>query len=583
MSAGSRICFKYSRCRASLLLEPTTLRVERADREARMQLPSENLLRFASFPKGPTSWRLDWFGDVAFPDAAQRRRQPSIFVYLSPVDEKAINEVASLLSPEVTQSGWAQRGCWISVGALPLLRIGDIWRDGQLHLRPDYQLETFVDLQIDGDTTTLVKAGLNKDEQGFLLPLAEHPWHRKCTHSYCLEVALGGNRRMLIPCMEMIRFYFGSSSKLINRLFTPPLAAEALYTKAEFDHSKGRLILDLAEGMSGASAADIGRIHRDPLAWRAAKLMGASLLKMTPGAEATFPQAVFPFEGKTTLVAAGKWLSYAGVENATFIVFNLRSCSYPFPFRSLRYEVRQPIAQSSANVGWSEQLTSVRKSSRRRTATGSQDLDLVERDPSKSLATRILPMRDAPRFRDLLHKPVWKQALLPNPLGSESGPPTPDISQLSTGKPDREHRIRSVDLTIAVASPQPPPDFLQTTIKRLKRLRRLDMTLLTASEHDGWTVPITMLCDVNGEIDPHLFIVEPHGKSRLRRVCAFGLRAKHRRYCLLLIEASPVYRQRSAVGAEEVWEIIDRVASDFLSRGADQYSQSSLRESVALE
>jgi len=99
---------------------------------------------------------------------------------------------------------------------LPLLRIGDLWSEGKLLQQPDYELEIFPDVEITAQTTTLVKAGLNKDGGGFLLPLNEHPWHRRCTHSYCVEVALDDRRRLLVPCMELIRFYFGSSSKLIN-------------------------------------------------------------------------------------------------------------------------------------------------------------------------------------------------------------------------------------------------------------------------------------------------------------------------------------------------------------------------------
>jgi hypothetical protein len=32
----------------------------------------------AALPKGQTPWRIDWFGDIAFPDRSSRRKQPSI-------------------------------------------------------------------------------------------------------------------------------------------------------------------------------------------------------------------------------------------------------------------------------------------------------------------------------------------------------------------------------------------------------------------------------------------------------------------------------------------------------------------------
>ena len=81
--------------------------------------------------------------------------------------------------------------------------------------------------------------------------------------------------------------------------------------------------------MSGASAADIGRLHLDPSAWRAAAHVGASILKASLTNQTIYPQAFFPFEGKTELVAAGKWLSFADQPKATLLVYNLRSCSHP--------------------------------------------------------------------------------------------------------------------------------------------------------------------------------------------------------------------------------------------------------------
>jgi hypothetical protein len=116
-----------------------------------------------------------------------RRKQPSLLLHLSRVvDDNFRTDPSVLLSPESTTPARQQRKAWVSVGTLPMLRIGDIWRDGKLEARPDYQLETFPDLQIDKTTTHLVKAELNLDEKGFLLPISEHPWHMQCTHSYCV-------------------------------------------------------------------------------------------------------------------------------------------------------------------------------------------------------------------------------------------------------------------------------------------------------------------------------------------------------------------------------------------------------------
>jgi hypothetical protein len=302
----------------------------------------------SALAKGENSWRIDWFGDLAFPNRLFRRTQPSLLVHLSKVlDDSFRQDPSVLLSPDSTTPARFQRKVWVSAGTLPLLRIGDVWRDGKLEASPDYQLERFIDLQIDDSTVHLVKAGLNLDDKGFLLPLSEHPWHLNCTHSYCVMVELPGGRQLIIPCIELIRFYFGSSSGLITKLFLPPLQRKALYGDSQFDPSTKRLVLGLAEKISGASAADIGRMHLDPVAWRAAMHIGTSALKASVARQSIYPQGFFPFEGKTTLVAAGKWLSLGDRAEATFLVYSLRSCSHPFPFRSLRYKVQNGFSRAN--------------------------------------------------------------------------------------------------------------------------------------------------------------------------------------------------------------------------------------------
>jgi hypothetical protein len=363
--------------------------------------------RISVLPKGADPWRIDWFGDIAFPDRTVRRKQPSVLLHLSRVVDPVFrNNPAALLSPQSTLPPKFQRRVWVSVGTLILLRIGDIWTNGQLDIRPDYELETFPNIQIDTGTTTLVKAGLNLDEGGFLLPMSDHPWHMQCTQSYCVKVSLPNSRQMIIPCMELTRFYFGSSSSLLTKLFLPPLVRESLFTNASMAPMSSHLRIELAEKMSGASGADIGRISMDPIAARAAQLIGSSALRASIAQQAIYPQAVFPFEGKTDLIASGKWLSFGGQDKATFLVYHLRSCSHPFPFKSLRYE-QKGVHSRRAPVPSQEHSEKTTRP-HRHVAHDSRNQELVEKDPSNTLAPKSQELKEAPRFPDLKNKSIWK-------------------------------------------------------------------------------------------------------------------------------------------------------------------------------
>ena len=528
--------------------------------------------RIAVFPKGPTPWRLDWFGDIAFPDRSIRRKQPSVFVHLSRVTDSRFREDPTvLLSAHSTTPPSFQRRVWVSVGTLPLLRVGDVWRDGQLDIRPDYELEEFTDIQIDQDTTKLIKAGLNLDEDGFLLPLSEHPWHMQCTQSYCLLVDLPDSRRMIIPCMELVRFYFGSSSSLLTRLFLPPLARDSLYEKASMNTRTGQLMLALADKMSGASAADIGRLHLEPAAWRAAAHVGTSILKASVANQAIYPQAIFPFEGKTTLVASGRWLSFADQPRATFLVYNLRSCAHPFPFRSLRYEAKgshskpQPSRKRAPDANVSHTWVSARDAN---------DQAIVEHDPSTDLAPHLRSFHVEPRFPDLIPKHVWRIEI----ASSENIFPgkqytTKSVENAALGEPGSRQRTRPLDVELLANTEhlnfESIPEFLRETIFQLHALKSIKYKLLTESDSDGWTVPISILPNEDGEIDSQLFISQTDGSWRLRRASLLEIGCGPQCVCAVVIESEPVFRKiypATGLAPNEISRTLQCSAVDFVNR-----------------
>lgn len=529
-----------------------------------------NLPSIFAFPKDGNSWRVDWFGDIAFPNRLLRRTQPSVLVHLSRVLDASFRENPTvLLSPESTFVA-RQRKVWISVGTLPLLGIGDVWRDGQLEMRPDYELEHFPNLEINSETAVLIKAGLNLEEKGFLLPHTGHPWHMQCTQAYCLMVELPHSRRLIIPCMELIRFYFGSSSNLLTKLFLPPLSRDTLYSKPHFDKATGRLTLQLANNISGASAADIGRLHQDPVAWRAAAHVGTSLLKSSVTGQGAFPQAYFPFEGQTNLVANGKWLPLGEEPRATFIAYSLRSCSHPFPFRSLRYDAKNQRSQQA--TGKYGEPSRPAKNRARKSAPDSPDQRLVENDASSKLARQEKSIWSAERFPDLTTKTIWKSRVISTLVdgASPAGKSANSVQHVAVGEPGSERRVRSIDLQVRIRDCVfPVPGFLQEIVDELKTLDGFSVQLLTESDEDGWTVPITVSANADGEIDLGLFVEVDENRMRERRVAVFAVVREQVQVNIVAIESTPAHMKLyllSSGEAENFWEMLNFAAADFMMR-----------------
>ncbi|WP_157673138.1 hypothetical protein [Curvibacter sp. AEP1-3] len=527
--------------------------------------------RISVFPQDQSHWRIDWFGDIAFPDRSVRRKQPSVFLHLSRLaDERFRSDPSVLLHPQCTGPAKLQRRIWVSVGTLALVRIGDIWHKGGLALRPDYELEEFASLQVDPGSTAIVKAGLNLNNEGFLLPISEHPWHIQCTQSYCLMVQLPHDRRLIIPCVELARFYFGSSSGLISRLFLPPLFRDALFSSASLDPYSRRLQIDLADKMSGASAADIGRIAMDPIAARAARIVGNSCLRASTAGLPIYPQARFPFEGKTNLIASGRWLSHGGVPKSTFLVYNLRSCSHPFPFRSLQYTTKgaQPRPKLPNQARSPTEEPRILRSS----APEVKNPALVEKDASSKLAGKTRQVRELARFPDLERKSIWRSMrLMADESATEhvnSGAPT--IDSMAVGEPGSGRRVRPVELSVVSAKASGKqeviPLFLQDTVEDLKQLKGLTVELLTESLEDGWTVPISVLANSDGEVAPELMIDCPEHGLRMRKAAVFAFKRKSEHLCAVVIEANPPHTKiipTTGQDENEVWLTLRCAAVDF--------------------
>lgn len=137
--------------------------------------------RYSQLTPDERTWRVDWFGECAYPGSVDRYAQPCIRVALTPMKTTSINGL-SLGLGELTELSEAHK-TWMPVGALPMLAIGDLWKNGVRVESPDYQVETFRALNIQRQNVTFVKAGLAINEH-YLLPLRYHPWHPSRTRCW---------------------------------------------------------------------------------------------------------------------------------------------------------------------------------------------------------------------------------------------------------------------------------------------------------------------------------------------------------------------------------------------------------------
>lgn len=530
----------------------------------------EEPLYIEAFPDDDDYWRVDWFGEIAYPDRYTRRKHPSILIYLSKVTESNFStDPEVLLQPHSTAPAKGQTRIWVSVGTLMVLRIGDIWHRQKLHLSPEYTRETFKKLWVGRNTTDFIKAGLNPDKAGFLIPIPEHPWHMNATHSYCLMANLPDGRRLIVPCVELIRFYFGSSSSLLRQIFSTQLRRENLYSKDRYDHKSGLLSFKLGYGMSGRSASDIGRLRLDPVAWRAAAIVSVSMLKAKSTGEPAFVQSFFPFEGNTFLDVSGMWLSFQGEPNQTFLVYGINSCTHSFPFKSLKYV--------TADTRVKPQFTQQQQPNDKSEITGSsrdkKDQPLIEKDPSSTLQGKTKQVHQRERFPDLRGKPVWKERVLSlkewlaqKARASKGGA----VEAGAIGEGSSSSRVRPTELEALCQKnklpKQPPPEFVRRPLEELLTLGPMDIQLLTASDEDNWTIPVGLMVSEDGVIADQLFIKADESTQRLRRACVIKINDGSHQYAMAILETTPEFIRMYPLAEVNirVGEILSQAEHEFL-------------------
>lgn len=518
-------------------------------------------LKFPNFTPDDRLWRINWYGDVLFPGGMNTRSQPNIQVAISPVRVDPTNN-EEMLSSQATDSLMIQR--FFPVGMLPYVRVGDVWQNGERKYSPDYQREHFHGLNISRETSKLIKSGLPIDEI-FVLPLKQHPWHYLLTGSYCLSLEASEGIRLVIPAMELIRFYFGSSSELLHRLFMHDIKYETLWQHHHYAPYSGQLHLKLAKGLSGVSAADIGRIALSNQAMRAATRIRSSCQKdLLAGEKSVYPQTGFPFEGKTDLVVVGKWLPFGNVPDSTFVVYRIESCSHPFPFKKLSYEVTDDKKVSRANKHQAEQSTgNPSLDAQRRRSKIHKAKVLGEADPSNTRSQKRYQFEANNRFPDLLRKEIWREKYETQdppelwPIFTQENQELVSVGDLIGASSN----TTSVDI-IATEWRSPLqqearlPKFVKNEIDRKIKQENLDSNSVSIEliTLPGYTHPVfslPSLIDENGEVNPVSICNGGKGMERCRRGCFVKISAPPSEWRLFVVESTQANRVGLAIGVDK--------------------------------
>ena len=506
-------------------------------------------LEIKVFPNGSARWHLDWFGPAEFPDRGSVHTRPSIKVQLSQLDDGA-----TIPNPQQRPKRVINR--YVTVGTLMILGIGDIWSNRQLVSRGQRDHITFDDIEIGPDTTRVVKAGISLSSGAHLLPFDEHPWHKAHTHSQCVEVTLANGQHLIIPCTVLLKFYFGSSSPLLSKLFAPNLKRPELGAPWRRPQSTA-LSLYLARGMPGVSAEDIARIVVSPQAWKAASMIGHSCLRAAARSEPAYPQTTFPFLGRTTLKVQGLWLCRGQRQPQAFVVHEIHSCSAAFPFSWLSYRkhlLGPGDAQAPVKPGARRSPQDLPKSKAIQTAPNTPTShELHERDASHNQAPSAAFIKERRKFPDLANKRVThfrsSSVVSPQIRKAQGTNNAFSLAGQGSGAPVKALQLLEARRT---SYRTPPPAELIPYIRELAQHEHVTSEAVTVDEVDGWTVPMPK---------------PKPGQKKIERACVLAIDSRHQFATIVIPITSPTqplfYGDLKLESEDDLANLLARVPNDF--------------------
>lgn len=273
---------------------------------------------YEDLPSNNQAWRLHWFGDFNWDNGDLRFQQIFLPIrhpnHLNSIDHAYVRSVET------------------GVELLPHFAIGRCWQN-QESVKSSFATQLLKGLQFPDDTA--IKPVWPDSKTG-LIPFAAYRFHKHFDAR--MAVIDGGGsayEQILIPCHEILRFYYASSSVLIKRLLDHKTTLgnpDLVFDPSRTQLIDGHAFVTPASGIPPSDAHVVARLALSKKAWARACRIQSSLTKNRQNLGRAFPECLPPFDEPTDLTVEG--VEITGPIRR-FLVLRIRHCTGPFPYESL--------------------------------------------------------------------------------------------------------------------------------------------------------------------------------------------------------------------------------------------------------
>lgn len=302
-------------------------------------MPQTQQIHFKDFPLDGVLYRVDFIGHVRRGPRGGSNN-PLIDVLLSPI-KKPSRKFKEIIS-QANVNPDEQRICSVSVGELIALEAGSVWCDREVAWSPGRSDEEVLELDISDENVQLISANDVVDMDGNRQPLFYKNYYKlgKAYNSNILAIKYGDDPYgVLIPVMEIVKFYYLGSSKYSRAVFSgllDDLDKIINLDELSWDPATKLVYLKLRQDFKNIDAWLIARLMKSEVALRNARRIFRSIQKSfvnNPYYQYTSPETGLPFWGRTKLRVLLKKVKYGDGENDwRRLVLAIRNCTHPFPY-----------------------------------------------------------------------------------------------------------------------------------------------------------------------------------------------------------------------------------------------------------
>ena len=295
-----------------------------------------NIPRIKEFPNDDRYWRIDAFGAIVRNHNIPS--EPFIQLVITPFNDNNLHllEPKELISTGATDDK-GKKTIEIGVGQLPFVSIGSIWKNGLIQSFKAGTEQTLYSVNIIDENIQIIN-GNHQIDGKYLIP----PNFYKLgieglnTKFIAIKDAKGDPFGILVPAIEIIRFYYALSTHLSHAVFSGAFKhnIESIINSANSGNinEESRCVLHLRKHITDEEGWIIGRILNSDFAFQGANQPYDDMLQNSINRKWMNVTSNFPFRGLTTLKARTKRICSITDNGWRTLILELERCTAPFPF-----------------------------------------------------------------------------------------------------------------------------------------------------------------------------------------------------------------------------------------------------------